>query len=56
MIFQSAAGEIVMAVEIPVAADLNEPGTATGAAIHFTGDRDYRASSMLPACAGCTLA
>ncbi len=44
-----AAGEVVMAVEIPVAADLNEPGTTAGATGHVAGDGDHSATGMLPA-------
>src|SRR5579859_1676113 len=43
------ADEVVMAVEIPVAAALNEPGAATGAAGHIAGNGDHRAAPMLPA-------
>ncbi len=46
------AGEVVMAVEIPVAADLNEPGATAGASSHIAGDGDYGASPMLPDFAG----
>src|SRR6266481_7362497 len=44
-----AAGEVVMAVEVPVAADLNEPGATAGATGHIAGDGDHRATPMLPA-------
>src|SRR5437764_3120115 len=42
------AGEVVMAVEVPVAADLNEPGATAGATGHIAGDGDHAAPSMLP--------
>ena len=42
------AGEVVMAVEVPAAADLNEPGATTGATSHIAGDRDHITASMLP--------
>src|SRR5260370_90590 len=51
-----AAGEVVMAVEVPVATDLNEPGATAGAAGHIAGDGDHRATPMLPAGAQGTLA
>src|SRR5260370_28937406 len=51
-----AAGKVVMAVEVPVAADLNEPGAAAGATGHIAGDGDHRATPMLPAGAQRTLA
>src|SRR5215469_10800961 len=44
-----AAGEVVMAIEVPVAADLNEPGATTGATCHIAGDGDHGAAPMLPA-------
>ena len=50
------AGEVVMAIEVPVAAELNEPGSAAGATGHIAGDGNHGASSMLPAFAGGTLA
>src|SRR5437588_596753 len=50
------ADEVVMAVEVPVAADLNEPGTTAGATGHIAGDRDHSAPPMLPDRAGGTLA
>ena len=50
------AGEVVMAVEVPVAADLNEPGATAGATGHTAGDGDHRATPMLPAFAEGTLA
>ena len=49
------AGEVIMAVEVQVAADLNEPGATAGATGHIAGDGDHRATPMLPACAGGTL-
>ena len=48
--------EVVMAVEVPVAADLNEPGATAGATGHIAGDGDHRAASMLPGGADGTLA
>src|SRR5260221_4716364 len=50
------AGEVVMAVEVPDATDLNEPGATAGAAGHIAGDGDHRATPMLPAGAQGTLA
>ena len=50
-----AADEVVMAVEIPVVADLNEPGATAGAAGHIAGNGDHRATSMLPGGARRTL-
>src|SRR5258707_3591652 len=50
------AGKVVMAVEVPVATDLNEPGATAGAAGHIAGDGDHRATPMLPAGAQGTLA
>src|SRR5712691_669892 len=50
------ADEVIMAVEIRVAATLNEPGTTAGAAGHTAGDGDHAASSMLPNGAFGTLA
>ncbi len=50
------AGEVVMAIEVPVAAALNEPGTTAGAAGHAAGDGDHAAPSMLPNGAFGTLA
>ena len=46
------ADEVVMAVEVPVVAALNEPGTTAGATGHIAGYRDYGAPSMLPGSAG----
>lgn len=51
-----AAGEVVMTIEVPVAADLNEPGATAGATGHTAGDGDHRATAVLPAGAGHTLA
>src|SRR5579864_8744039 len=50
------ADEVVMAVEVPVAADLNEPGATAGATGHIAGDGDHRATPMLPGGADGTLA
>src|SRR5260370_36009328 len=50
------AGEVVMAVEVPVAVDLNEPGSTAGATGHIARDGDHGASPMLPAFAGGPLA
>ena len=50
------AGEVIMAVEVPVAIDLNEPGSTAGATGHIARDGDHGASRMLPAFAGGTLA
>src|SRR5205807_6357695 len=50
------AGEVVMAVEVPVAADLNEPGATAGATGHIAGDGDHRAAPVLPFGAGRRLA
>src|SRR5216683_4520885 len=50
------AGEVVMAVEVPVAIDLNEPGATAGATGHIARDGDHGASPMLPAFAGGPLA
>src|SRR5947209_814324 len=47
-----AADEVVMAVDVPVIADLHKPGTTTGAASHAARDGDHRTSSVLPAGAG----
>ncbi len=49
------ADEVVMAVEVPDAADLNEPGATTGAPGHIAGDGDHSATPMLPACTGGSL-
>jgi hypothetical protein len=49
------ADEVVMAVEVPVAVVLNEPGATAGATSHIAGDGDHRATAMLPACAKRTL-
>ena len=46
------AGEVVMAVEVQIAVDLNEPGATAGATGHIAGDGDHGASPMLPGCAG----
>ncbi len=37
------ANEVVMAIEIPVAAHLNEPGTTAGATSPIAGDGDHGA-------------
>src|SRR5438270_5839665 len=50
------AGEVVMAVEVPVATDLNEPGATAGACGHIARDGDHSAAPMLPDGAGGTLA
>ena len=50
------AGKVVMAVEVPVAAALSEPGTTAGATGHTAGDGDHTAPSMLPDSAFGTLA
>src|SRR5260370_32128508 len=50
------AGEVVMAVEVPDATDLNAPGATAGAAGHIAGDGDHRSTPMLPAAAQRTLA
>src|SRR6266566_1822997 len=42
------ADEVVMAVEIPVATDLNEPGATTGATGHPAADGHHGATPMLP--------
>ena len=50
------AGEVVMAVEVPVVTDLNEPGATAGATGHIAGDGDHRTPSMRPIFAEGTLA
>src|SRR5260370_22747617 len=50
------AGEVVMTVKVPVAVELNEPGSPAGATGHIARDGDHGASPMLPAFAGGTLA
>src|SRR5260370_9214928 len=50
------ADEVIMAVEVQVAADLNEPGATAGATGHIAGDGDHRATPMLPGGADGTLA
>src|SRR2546422_6900071 len=50
------AGEVVMAIEVPVSIDSNEPGATTGATGHTARDRNHGSTSMLPVCAGQTLA
>src|SRR6266851_5962747 len=50
------ADEVVMAVEVPVVAALNEPGATTGATGHIAGNGDHRATPMLPAFPEGTLA
>src|SRR5437899_120302 len=45
-----------MAVEVPVSIDSNEPGATTGATGHTARDRNHGSTSMLPVCAGQTLA
>jgi hypothetical protein len=42
-----AAGEVVMAVEIPVAIDLNKPGTTTGTTGQIAGYGDYLTACIL---------
>ena len=43
------ADEVVMAVEVPVVAALNEPGATTGTTSHIAGDGNHSATPMLPA-------
>jgi len=50
------ADEVVMAVEIQVAAELNEPGATAGAAGHIAGDGDHITAPMLPESTERTLA
>src|SRR6266702_1080219 len=50
------ADEVVMAVEVQVAAALNEPGATAGATGHITGDGDHLTLPMLPDGAGGSLA
>src|SRR5258708_1288032 len=51
------AGEVVMAVEIPVAVNLNKPGASAGATGHIAGNRNHRATRVIiPKCAGSILA
>src|SRR5258708_33539119 len=50
------ADEVVMAVDVQVAADLNEPGATAGATGHIAGNGDHRATPMLPGGADGTLA
>ena len=40
------AGEVIMAVEVQIAVDLNEPGATAGATGHIAGDGDHRATTM----------
>ena len=49
-------GEVVMTIEVPIAAELNEPGSTAGATGHIARDGDHGASPMLPAFAGGPLA
>lgn len=49
-------GEVVMTIEVPIAAELNEPGSTAGATGHIARNGDHGASPMLPAFAGGTLA
>src|SRR5258708_39012603 len=49
------ADEVVMAVEVQVAADLNEPGATAGATGHSAGNGDHRTTPMLPGGPGVTL-
>src|SRR5262245_41140519 len=41
-------GEVVMPVEVPFVADLNNPGAATGATCHIAWDTDIMAACELP--------
>src|SRR5437764_1454784 len=50
------ACEVVVAVEVQVAIDLNEPGATTGATSHSTRDGHHIPVSMLPGCADRALA
>src|ERR1700739_4450601 len=50
------AGKVVMAVEIPVAIVLNEPGTTAGATGHVAGEGDHHTAPMPPQRAGGSLA
>src|ERR1700730_13012153 len=43
------ADEVVMAVEVPVIAALNEPGATTGATGHIAGDGNHSATPIMPA-------
>src|SRR5438552_1203250 len=56
MLGLETADEVVMAVEVPVVAALNEPGATTGATGHIAGNGDHRATPMLPAFPEGTLA
>src|SRR3989440_5878029 len=40
------AGEVVMAIEVQIAVDLNEPGATAGTTGHIAGDGDNRATTM----------
>src|SRR5438034_2948419 len=51
-----AADEVVMTVEVPVAANLNEPRAAAGSTGHIAGDGNHATLTMLPNFAGGTLA
>src|SRR5260370_30303456 len=42
------AGEVVMAVEVPDATDLNEPGATAGAAAHIKRDGTHSPPPMTP--------
>ncbi len=50
------ADEVVMAVEVQVAVDLNKPGATAGATGHAATDGDHIPASMLPGGANRTLA
>ena len=43
-----AAGEVVVPAEVPLAAALDKPAAAAGAAGHVAGDGDDGAAAMLP--------
>ena len=42
------AGEVVMAIEVPVATNLNEPRSTAGATSHIARNRDHSATLLLP--------
>src|SRR5947199_10263845 len=50
------ADEVVVAIEVQVAVDLNKPGATTGATSHSARDGDHIPASMLPGSANCALA
>src|SRR5437899_10694034 len=56
MLGLETADEVVVAVEVPVVAALNEPGATTGTTGHIAGDGDHSATPMLPAFPEGTLA